>query len=331
MRTIDKFPWAMSFRWRPTDTGHQIDGECSLIYPPLKEQLYVEKGVRGKEFKFFLGAKPQASSYGWVLFKGDSSHVGVFFLYSLLTAEVIKLSESDIGNELLLVDVMTFSLDASSPKCVIFGLKVYWKKISIHICSPSDGAWKTYEFIGFNNYVPAVHAIYANGFFYCVFFGGQLGAFNLQLKEWTMLTLEWPRLSDFDFKHPILVAFDEELQMVFTDMSEILSFKPFIYGENYEALKLLNFDFSEKRWVKETSLNNHVLFVGCTCFSCPAVGETSQLAINVFSCSMWHPLIRCYDIKSNSVQYENRAKTVGRSRIWIEMSSRGSGVVRKKS
>ncbi|OMO96816.1 hypothetical protein COLO4_15068 [Corchorus olitorius] len=133
---------------------------------------------------------------------------------------------------------------------------------------------------------------------------GELGAFNLQLKEWTMLTLE--RLPDFDFQYARLIASDHG------------DFR--LMGSRYlEDLKLLKFDFSEKRWVKEDSLNNRVLFVGATCFYCPAVGETSQLANHVFSC--WYPSVRCYGTESDSLQYQNWAWTALRSRIWIEFPS----------
>ncbi|OMO98921.1 hypothetical protein COLO4_13627 [Corchorus olitorius] len=283
MPTLDKFPWAMNFRWRPIDNrhhqidgecsliypplNHQIDGECSLIYPPLNKQFCAEKGIKGKEFKFFLGATPQASSY---------------------------------------------------------------EKISIHICSPGDIAWKTFEFKGFDNrFIPTIHdAVYANGIFFCVFFGGQLGAFNLQLEDWTMLTLEGLGLPVFDFRYPKLIASSNgDLRLIGTDKSEGFSSEPIIvYGENEnheEALKLFKFDLCEKRWVKETSLNGRVLFIGSKCFSCPAEGDISELANNVFSCCLRHPLIRCYGAKSDSVQYKNWADTVWQSRIWIEMPSKG--------
>ncbi|OMO96808.1 F-box protein [Corchorus olitorius] len=41
----------------------------------------------------------------------------------------------------------SYGLDATSPKCVIFGLRIKGKKISIYICSPGDIAWKTYDFV----------------------------------------------------------------------------------------------------------------------------------------------------------------------------------------
>ncbi|OMO96809.1 F-box protein [Corchorus olitorius] len=118
-----------------------------------------------------------------------------------------------------------------------------------------------------------------------------------------MLTLEG--LPGFDFWQARLIASDGELQLM--------------GRENSEDLKLLKFDFSYKRWVKENSLNNCVLFIGGTCFS--AVGETSQLANHAFPCC-WYPKVRCYGTKSDSLQYQNWARSTARDgNIWIEFPS----------
>ncbi|OMO96814.1 hypothetical protein COLO4_15066 [Corchorus olitorius] len=286
--TIDNFPWALS--------GDR------LIYPPLHKR---EVPLRREEFQMIRNARPHASSYGWLLFEVveyKARDFGNFFLYSPFTSEVIKLPESDF----LGVDVATLSLDATSPKCVIFGLRTTWKKICIYICSPGDIVWKTYEFDLDRVVLCKVrHVAYTGGILYCVFAGGEFGAFNLQLKEWTMLTLEM--LLGFDFQYARLIASDGDLRLM---------------GNRYsEDLRLLKFDFSEKRWVKEDSLNNRVLFIGGTCFSCPAVRETSQLANHVFSCLYPTPSVRCYGTESDSLQYQNWAWTAGRSRIWIEFPS----------
>ncbi|OMO96807.1 hypothetical protein COLO4_15078 [Corchorus olitorius] len=278
--TIDNFPWALS--------GDR------LIYPPLQKQF------RGEEFQKIREARAHASSHGWVLYEvveHEAPDFASFFLYSPFTSEVIKLPESNfMGDDV----VATFSLDATSPKCVIFGLsgRIRRRNTRIYICSPGDNAWKTYEISIRKN---VEHAAYAgDGVFYCVFSEGELGAFNLRLKEWSMLTSE--ELEDFNFRKAKLIASDGDLRLT---------------NSQYQILK---FDFSEKRWVEDLNLNNRVLFIGGTCFSCPAVGETSQLANHVFLCD-WQR-VRCYGTKySDSLQYQNWLWTALRSWIWIEFPS----------
>ncbi|OMO96752.1 hypothetical protein COLO4_15116 [Corchorus olitorius] len=351
----NNFPWALTISqwWFPVEdlNGDHTANPYHLIYPPLHEDLSV--GFRREEIPFFCDDRAYASSYGWVLLFGrrrllskpvTKPHglgnfflcrrwlhsepvtkprgLGDFFLYSSFTTEVIKPPELPDSEDFVtnyynhkLFDVATLSLDATSPKCVIFGLCIkgenvalYFKgeKICIYICSPGDIAWKTYEFEFDRPYSTAKHAVYAGGIFYCVFSRGELGAFNLQLERWTMLTLEGQ--PGFGFLHAKLIASDGELRLM--------------GRENSEDLKLLKFDFSDKLWVKENSLNNHVFFIGDgTCFSCPAVGETSELANHVFS-RCWYPQVRCYGTKSDSLQYQNWARSTERNgNIWIEFPS----------
>ncbi|OMO96750.1 hypothetical protein COLO4_15114 [Corchorus olitorius] len=352
----NNFPWALrrSQSWFPFKdlNGDHTAYSYHLIYPPLHEDVI--GGFKREEIPFFRDERAYASSYGWVLLFGrrrllsepvTNPHglgnfflcqssllsepvtkprcLGNFFLYSPFTTEVIKLPELPDSDNFVTnyyyydhkLVVATLSLDATSPKCVIFGLRIKGEKyglsikgekICIYICSPGDIAWKTYEFKFDRPNSTAEHAVYAGGIFYCVFSRGELGAFNLQLERWTMLTLEGR--PGFDFLHARLIASDGELRLM--------------GRENSKALKLLKFDFSKKRWVKKNSLKNHVFFIGDgTCFSCPAVGETSELANHVFS-RCWYPQVRCYGTKSDSLQYRNWARSTARDgNIWIEFPS----------
>ncbi|OMP11881.1 hypothetical protein COLO4_03623 [Corchorus olitorius] len=198
--TIGNFPWALS----------DYAGEYRLIFPPLHTQIYAQQLPLGR--LMIRDARAHASSYGWILFEAiKKPHVlGNFFLYSPFTSEEIKLPESNFPQ----VNVATFSLDATSPRCVIFVLEVEHNEIRIHICSPGDNAWETYEFQFDHNgcSILAQHAAYAGGIFYCVFLGGELGAFNLQLKEWTMLTPK--ELKGFDFWGARLIASDGDLRVM---------------------------------------------------------------------------------------------------------------------
>ncbi|OMO82405.1 hypothetical protein COLO4_23032 [Corchorus olitorius] len=193
--SVDKYPypWAMTSYWWQPDND-KIHGYCDLTDPPVRKKYVVEK-VRGKEYEFFCSAIARASSYGWLLF--ENSKFG-FFLYCPFTREVIKLPE--LKNIKNYVRVATFSLDATSSKCVIFTLEYSaWnpEKICINICCPGDKSWKTFKFMsGFESWYynnpadPAIDAAYANGNFYCVFKNGELGAFNVGLEEWTLLTVK---------------------------------------------------------------------------------------------------------------------------------------------
>ncbi|OMO99198.1 hypothetical protein COLO4_13448 [Corchorus olitorius] len=108
----------------------------------------------------------------------------------------------------------TLSLDATSPKCVIFVLRIESekKKICIYICSPGDIAWKTYDFVFDPRLLELDSKVQHVGIFYCVFSKGELGAFNLHLEEWTMLTLEGPQ--GFDFIDVKLITSDGELRLM---------------------------------------------------------------------------------------------------------------------
>ncbi|KAK8559504.1 hypothetical protein V6N13_026924 [Hibiscus sabdariffa] len=274
---IDELPWAMNFRWRFASLS-LIQGECRLL-DPLSREYLVEERRRGMEFQLFLSASPCASSYGWVLFKGRYDIEGkqeLLFLYSPFTTEVIKLPYIA---EPLKFQVAALALNATSPKCTIFFLLSENGKISIKLCSAGDCSWKTFEFDGFRWFDRAVDAAYTNGVFYCVFEGGQLGAFNVELKGWTILVNHCP-LSYYSLRHAKLIVSGADLQLL----------------SNRSYLELLKLDFTKIDWVYENDLNNRVLFIGHTSFSVLAVGETNVLANTIFAASgsSMHPEVRFY-------------------------------------
>ncbi|KAK8494106.1 hypothetical protein V6N13_122208 [Hibiscus sabdariffa] len=270
----------MKFCWPYASLSFSIQGECRLL-DSLSREFVVEERSRGIECRFFLQAKPCASLYGWVLFKVchviERNKLSLF-LYCPFTTEVIKLPH--LG-EHPLFQVATFALNATSPKCTIFLL---WKKygtIYIKLCTAGDCTWETFAFHGFDRLDRPVDAAYTNGVFYCVFEGGQLGAFNVELKEWTILVdHQLPTISLLDAK---LIVSDADVRLL------------------THRLSFLKLDFSKMVWVYENDLNNHVLFIGCTSFSAPAVGETSQLANTIFASDTWlHPEVRFYGSTSPS-------------------------------
>ncbi|GMI69188.1 hypothetical protein HRI_000588100 [Hibiscus trionum] len=159
-----------------------------------------------------------------------------------------------------------------------------------------------FTFDGFDGPNFAVDAAYTNGVFYCVFEEGQLGAFNVELKEWTILVHHRPPgISFLDAK---LIVSDADLRLL----------------SHCSSLKLLKLDFSKMDWVYENDLSNHVLFIGCTSFSGPAVGETSQLANTIFASQTWlHPKVRFSGSTSPSRSrlYRNCVEAAECNMTWI--------------
>ncbi|KAL4363022.1 hypothetical protein GQ457_04G023870 [Hibiscus cannabinus] len=305
---IDKVPWAMKhFYWRPTDNG-QIFCLCTLC-DPLSGEYVTERSLREEEFPFPFFAYPCASACGWVLFSTRNIEQAQtsLFLYSLFTREVIKLPELRESNRF---QVATFSLNATSPKCAIFALCLgpYGSRIIyVQTCFLGDRSWKTLQFNGFNCLNHAKSAVYANGVFYCVFIGGQLCAFNVELQEWTVLISRWPY--EFDLSDANLIASDGDLWLL--DQTDL------------ECLKLFKFDRLEMRWVYENNLNNRVLFAGCTSFFVPAVGEISRLANTIFCCGQIPYSARCYGSTSprctRSRLSRKCVEATKFSKTWIEL------------
>ncbi|KAK8648934.1 hypothetical protein V6N13_129676 [Hibiscus sabdariffa] len=280
--TIDKVPWALkTFSW--------TDDDCRLVDPFSRE--YVRgKLVGGEKSELFYVERTFASyrsrcdavhwgsAYGWILFQKPQDWglkvkpSTMLFLYSPFTTEIIKLPEL---KQHLTPHVATFSLNATSPKCVIFlfASDSQSHKTYVNLCSPGDHSWRTFEFtgVGDNSVLSAVHV---NGVFYCVFAGGRLVGFNVQLQEWTILADPSPS-----------VHFSLRLKLIVIDGD--------VWVFDQACLKLYRFDFSEMRWVHVKELEKHALFMGRSSFSVPAVGETSDLANTIF----------CYDCGSTCLCY----------------------------
>ncbi|KAK8551977.1 hypothetical protein V6N13_120410 [Hibiscus sabdariffa] len=203
---------------------------------------------------------------------------------------------------------------ASSYGWVLFRVSrfIEERKESLFLYSPFTT--ETFEFDGFHRSSLVVDTSYANGVFYCVFSGGQLGAFNVELKGWTILVDHCP-LSGFTLQCAKLIVSGAGLQLL----------------SNSPSLELFKFDFTKMDWIYENDLNNRVLFIGHTSFSVPAVGETSVLANTIFAArgSFMHPKVRCYGSTSPSLSrlYRKCVEAAKCSLIWIELPS-GGGIWR---
>ncbi|KAK8648935.1 hypothetical protein V6N13_129677 [Hibiscus sabdariffa] len=270
---IDKLPWVLKdFSYRLFDpfTGGYVRGKGGRRF--IVEKLFGRSDGP-------LDAVPLASEYGWILFRNDLKHDSkvepppppMLFLYSPFTTEIIKLPE--------LKEVASFSLNATSPKCVIFllGLDSSGHKINVSLCSPGDHSWRTFEFnsgIGPGEASCARGVVYANGVFYCLFLQGQLGVFNVELEEWSIL-------------------------------STTIFFR--------------RFDFSEMRWVYQSNLNNHALFIGCFSFAVPTVEETSELANTIVSLDKFFEAVSCYGGTRESELHHKCLEATERAITWIQL------------
>ncbi|KAL4271840.1 hypothetical protein GQ457_13G008290 [Hibiscus cannabinus] len=275
---IDKLPWVLKdFSYRLFDpfTGGHVRGKGRRRF--IAEKLFGRSDGP-------LDAVPLASEYGWILFRNDLKHDSkvepppMLFLYSPFTTEIIKLPEF---KERPMFQVASFSLNATSPKCVIFllGLDSSGHKIHVSLCSPGDDSWRTFEFnsgIGPGEASCARGVVYANGVFYCLFLQGQLGVFNVELEEWSILCGSFP---------PPSFSVGINLFMVDADI--------WVFDDQY-YVGLYRFDFSEMRWVYENKLNNHALFIGCSSFAVPTVEETSELANTIVSLDKFFEAVSCY-------------------------------------
>ncbi|KAK8623441.1 hypothetical protein V6N13_118326 [Hibiscus sabdariffa] len=205
--------------------------------------------------------------------------------------------------------VSVFSLNATSPKCVIFLLHLRRNKVHIKLCSAGDHSWENFMFNrGFDSPC-AVDAAYGNGVFYCLFARGQLGAFNVQLKEWSILA-DHP-LPGFPSHSANLIASGADLWL--------------LNRRDSKPLNLFKFDFSEMRWVYENNLNNHALFIGATSFCVPAVGEASELANTIFYRDRLSYSITSYGSTSPtgraSPLYRKCCEAAESGMVWIEIPS----------
>ncbi|GMJ02552.1 hypothetical protein HRI_003924400 [Hibiscus trionum] len=304
---ISKVPWALKINY----------GEYRLLDPFSGEYIIKDSSI-WKEYLVKHFARPCASAYGWILLRKSLFYLQTerLFLYSPFTTEVIKLP--DIGVPLPVLpmhQVYAFSLNATSPKCVIFLLHLRRYKINIKLCSAGDHSWKSFEFnCGFDNPCGecAVNAVYAKGVFYCVFTGGQLGAFDVELEEWSILA-DHP-LPGFPTISANLIASGADLWLLNRHV--------------FQSFKLFKFDFSEMRWVYENNLNNRVLFIGTTSFSVAAVGvETSELADTIFCLDGPSYSVRrygsTYRTSRESQLYRKCSEATEFGMVWIEIPSGG--------
>ncbi|KAK0576282.1 hypothetical protein LWI29_014879 [Acer saccharum] len=230
-------PWTLCFDWNKKSDG----GTCKLCDPSAQTSYIVKEPT---ERHLFHDSQLHASRCGWLLF---SKH-NIFFLYSPFTNQIIKFPES----ESLSSSMATFSLNPTSPDCMIF------------------------EFRGEEYKENCVSRVaYAGGeFFYCLLGYTKLGAFNIKQQEWKVFPGQLPA-NPFT----LCVALNGDIV--------IPCLIPYYSSNGLLQLqwRFWRFDSSEEKWVNgDEMMEKQVIFVGRnslasrTAFSVPAAGNAAEFA-----------------------------------------------------
>ncbi|GLT90331.1 hypothetical protein SLE2022_082700 [Rubroshorea leprosula] len=234
------FPWMLKFRGR---------GTLFELLDPLAKKGYVCDGwIEEKEKRIFANASIRCSRFGWVLLRSrasDSSDPRSYFvstfLFSPVTGDLIKLPK--LEEDFYLTNVATFSLNSTSPECMVF---IFWRtcySTGFSVCHLGDMTWKTskLEDDRYRSYdLCPLDATYVAGSFYCLFSDGEVGAFDTALQQWKLLEQCGTKLKfSFRCKPPKFLISDANLLLREYD--------------NDLVRLLWRYDFSEKCWAGENS------------------------------------------------------------------------------
>ncbi|PSS10156.1 F-box protein [Actinidia chinensis var. chinensis] len=276
-----RLPWLMTHDWVWSESGDIASS--NKFHMPFHRHTHTSMHeLDGQNWDDIHGASVCASKYGWLLLQKSKNG----FVYNPFTREMLKLPKIDIA-----FNRITFSSVPTSTDCLFFAIESSKKssryKIKICICSLGAQKWTTKNFNGIGKVAEDV--VYNNGIFYCVFSGGVLGTYNVALQDWKVLTGMAP-ITDVLFWH--------RAQMVDAD-GELL-----LVGST-NILHIFKFDRLQMTWVRINSLENHMLFLGCTSFAIAVSGGTSNLAGRVyfhsnvgtkFHCFRDHTSQRCFEL-----------------------------------
>ncbi|KAK8555530.1 hypothetical protein V6N13_046058 [Hibiscus sabdariffa] len=163
-------------------------------------------------------------------------------LYSPFTGELIELPALDLGCRVQgNVLSATFYLSSKSPECLVFNVHTLKDTISINTYRPGDKNWKTYNFVQshpINWPTHTLSATYLGGCFYFLSALGSLGVFDIRREEWKLLVRSW-RGSDSRWRRDDLYLYGE---LVAIPRSPCMP---------YKRERVMKFDFSASRWVKQ--------------------------------------------------------------------------------
>lgn len=184
------FPWMLKFR------NGGIPGTMFELFDPFSKKRYVaDAWIEEKDKAIFANASIRCSRLGWLLLRSRNSdpsdpksYLVSTFLLSPFTGELIKLPK--LEEDFYLTNVATFSMDSTSPECIVF---VFWRTCytaGYSICCVGDVMWKTFklEEARYQSYdLCPVDATYVTGSFYCLFADGEVGVLDLALQQWKLL------------------------------------------------------------------------------------------------------------------------------------------------
>ncbi|GFY91970.1 hypothetical protein Acr_08g0003660 [Actinidia rufa] len=227
-RPSPRLPWLMTRDWVWSESGDIASS--NKFHMPFYRHIHTSvHELTGQNWDDIHGASVCASKYGWLLLQKSKNG----FVYNPFTREMLKLPKIDIA-----FNRITFSSVPTSPDCLFFAIESSKKslryKIKICICSLGAQKWTTKKFNGIGKVAEDV--VYNNGTFYCVFSGGVLGAYNVALQDWNVLTSMTP-ITDGVFWH--------RAQMVDADGELLLQYRKkhliWLEGSIFTAMFALSF------------------------------------------------------------------------------------------
>ncbi|KAK2640338.1 hypothetical protein Ddye_028133 [Dipteronia dyeriana] len=292
--TEEYLPWVMRY-----DLGKKSDDGGTFNFKlcdPNKQTSYnIVKEC--PERHLFLDAKLHASRCGWLLF---SKHIYarkiIFFFYNPFTNQIIKFPELKDRDRRQLSSMACFSLDPTSPDCMVIALSTQLKKLNIKTCCVGDKSWKIFKFENVGHFI--LDVAYGGEFFYCLF-SGNLGTFNIKQHEWKVFPVRLPSYTDYlcaALNGDVIIPYLLPLYSSDNDDS------------NFNSLwRFLRFDSLEEKFFDEDyeMMEKQVMFLGYkkllaspTSFLVPAAGNARESAGKVFQSLGRFGGITCFSMLS---------------------------------
>lgn len=284
-----RLPWLLGHSWAFDGNVYSV---CSFYRPSADRRYIARNKIEREEFNVLHGAVICASKYGWLLLQKSS----LSFFYNPYTKSIIKLPDLDLS-----FNRTTFSSAPTSPDCFCFAIQSSKNsdKIYLSTCRPGDCQWRTLMLDGFERAVYDV--VYSNGTFYCVFSGGELGAFCVADRHWSLLT------------NRVCVADHHSRAHMVESKGQLLLVCP---SKFFEVFK---FDWLAKTWLKIKTLGCQALFLGCTSFPISAEGETSDFAERIYHHFDIHSYYYSMETKqSHRCPFYPWDTKRGTERVWIQ-------------
>ena len=275
VKTIDKLPWTMVYKWRNPKSWSNPRSFCKLYEPRRhnRKLSYVVEIGRINGRRNFVSAEVYASRDGWVLLY--ESYKRKLFFFNPFTKEVIYLPPMSSSE----VALATFSSAPVSLNCFVFIPSYRVGKFHAELYSHADKAWKTYNLItDIDHRVGVLNAVcYMKGTFYCHFDSFHLAAFDMmagQEQQPSIVMTTHPPLDtdswSWEYIWPrYLLECDGDFFLVNISSS-------------HRKLCVLKLDWERKEWVRVSSLEGRAMFLGHASYCVSAGGETETIANRIY-------------------------------------------------